>query len=122
MKLQHTAVENLNQFSGYGDDFVRVNTEQHQGNVLVTASEVHVWRPLGFDDLTEADFSAVLAYKPEVILLGTGKTIRFPHPRLYSALAAAHIGLDVMDTGALCRTFNILTSENRKVVALIVHN
>ncbi|MGL6295748.1 MAG: Mth938-like domain-containing protein, partial [Plesiomonas sp.] len=62
------------------------------------------------------------AYQPEVVLLGTGKTIRFPHPKLYQALAAAHIGLDVMDTGAVCRTFNILTSENRKVVALIVHD
>ncbi|MCX7207958.1 MAG: Mth938-like domain-containing protein [Proteobacteria bacterium] len=122
MKLQHTMIENLNQFSGYGDDFVRVNAEQYQGNVLVTASEVHVWRPVDFEDLTEDDFSAVLAYKPEVVLLGTGKSIRFPHPRLYRALAAAHIGLDVMDTGALCRTFNILTSEDRKVVALIVHN
>ncbi|MBY0444018.1 MAG: Mth938-like domain-containing protein [Burkholderiales bacterium] len=122
MKLQHTMIENLNQFSGYGDDFVRVNAEQYQGNVLVTASEVHVWRPVDFEDLTEDDFSAVLAYKPEVVLLGTGKSIRFPHPRLYRALAAAHIGLDVMDTGALCRTFNILTSEDRKVVAMIVHN
>ncbi|MGL6295369.1 MAG: Mth938-like domain-containing protein [Plesiomonas sp.] len=122
MKLQHSAVDNLNQFSGYGDDFVRVNTEQYQGNVLVTGTEVHAWRPESFADLSEEDFKAVLAHQPEVVLLGTGKTIRFPHPKLYQALAAAHIGLDVMDTGAVCRTFNILTSENRKVVALIVHD
>lgn len=122
MKLQHTLIENLNQFTGYGEDFVRVNADQHQGSVLVTSTDVVPWRPQSFDDLQPADFAAVLALKPEVILLGTGKTIRFPHPRLYSELAAAHIGLDVMDTGALCRTFNILTAEDRKVVALIVHD
>ena len=55
--------------------------------------------------------SGLLAYKPEVVLFGTGAAIRFPHPRLTRALTDARIGLEVMDTPAACRTFNILAAE-----------
>ena len=50
-------------------------------------------------------------------LLGTGARLRFPHPRLTRALTDAGIGLEVMDTAAVCRTFNILAAEGRKVAA-----
>ena len=51
------------------------------------------------------------------MLLGTGRRQRFPHPRLTAALAQAGIGLEVMDTAAACRTYNILMSEGRRVLA-----
>ena len=60
------------------------------------------------------------ALRPEVALLGTGATIRFPHPRLTRALTDARIGLEVMDTPAACRTFNILAAEGRKVAVAIL--
>ena len=60
------------------------------------------------------------ALQPEVALLGTGATIRFPHPRLTRALTDARIGLEVMDTPAACRTFNILAAEGRKVAVAIL--
>jgi uncharacterized protein len=53
-------------------------------------------------------------------LLGTGARQRFPSPRLTRALAEARIGLDVMDTPAACRTFNILAAEERKVAVAIL--
>lgn len=120
MKLHHTNVDNLNQFTSYGDGFVRVNQQQYEGSLIVTPNEIREWQPTSFEDMTAEHFEQLLELKPEVVLLGTGKSIRFPHPRLYATLGQAHVGLDVMDTGALCRTFNILTAEERRVIALVL--
>ncbi|KAF0813132.1 hypothetical protein IGB42_02532 [Andreprevotia sp. IGB-42] len=120
MKLHHTSVDHLNQFTTYGEDFVKVNGTDYRGSLIVTQTEVREWRPARFEDLTEDDFACLLELKPEMVLFGTGPRIRFPHPRLSRALAAAHVGLDVMDTGAMCRTFNILTAEDRRVVAVLL--
>ena len=69
---------------------------------------------------TAADFEQILALRPEVVLLGTGARQRFAHPRLYASLSAARIGLEMMDTGAACRTYNILMAEGRKVLAALI--
>jgi uncharacterized protein len=65
-------------------------------------------------------FDAVLAAEPEVVLLGTGARQRFAHPRLTAALIARRIGVESMDTGAACRTYNILMTEGRKVLAALL--
>ena len=54
------------------------------------------------------------------LALGTGDTLRFPHPRITQALAAARIGVEVMDLQAACRTYNILMAEERKVAAALL--
>ena len=54
------------------------------------------------------------------MLVGTGATLRFPHPKLTRKLLEARVGVEVMDTPAACRTFNILAAEGRKVVAALV--
>ena len=78
------------------------------------------WQPQGFDALNEGHFDYLLALKPEILLLGTGTQLRFPHPRLYQQLIGAGIGVECMDTAAACRTYNILMGEDRKVVAGIL--
>jgi len=110
-----------NVFTGYGDDYVRLGIILYRENVVVTPERILTgWCPDGFDALTDADFAAIAALQPEIVLLGTGAKQRFPPPRLTRALAEAHIGLDVMDTPAACRTFNILAAEERKVAAAIL--
>jgi uncharacterized protein len=76
--------------------------------------------PATFDALQAAHFDALLELQPEVVLFGSGSQLRFPHPRLYQALSKARIGVECMDTPAACRTYNILMSEDRKVVAMIL--
>ncbi|MFC4159344.1 Mth938-like domain-containing protein [Chitinimonas lacunae] len=122
MKLHANASSKLNVFTGYGLDYVNVNLVRHQGSLVVTPEAVKPWRPAGFDDLQEQDFTALLELKPEVVLLGTGSQLRFPHPRLTQGLLHAHVGVDAMDLSALCRTFNILVGEDRRVVALVLFN
>jgi len=88
--------------------------------VLTSGAIVTGWGASGFEGLTPDDFGQLLAEKPEVVLFGAGATIRFPHPRLTRPLTDAGVGVEVMDTPAACRTFNILAAEGRSVVAALL--
>ena len=82
--------------------------------------EIVAWSAQRFEAMTAADFEALLARAPELVLLGTGQKQRFPHPRLTAPLTAAGIGVDVMGTHAACRTYNILMTEGRRVLAVLL--
>ena len=117
----HLSTAEGNVFTGHGADYVRLGVVEYRENIVVMPDRIITgWAPSGFEALTEADFAAVAALGPELALLGTGATLRFPHPRLTRALIDAGIGLEVMDTPALCRTFNILAAEGRRVAAAVL--
>jgi uncharacterized protein len=117
----HLSTAEGNVFTGYGADFVRLGIVEYRENIVVTPEKIITgWAPRGFDTLAVEDFATLAELKPEVALLGTGATIRFPHPGLTRALTDARIGLEVMDTPAACRTFNILAAEGRRVAAAIL--
>lgn len=109
-------------FSGYGDDHVFINGHRHEASLLLTARGIEVapWAGLDFEALTAAHFEWIANRKPDILLLGTGSRMRFPHPSLTRALVEARIGLEVMDIGALCRTYNILATEGRSVGAAVL--
>ena len=110
-----------NVFTGYGPGYVDVNNERHDTNVVVFPDRVVVnWAAGGFDGLAREDFSLLLEWQPEIVLLGTGGAIRFPHPLLSADLTAARIGFDVMDVQAACRTYNVLAAEGRRVAAALI--
>lgn len=83
---------------------------------------VNPWSPANPSKLTDADFEEILSCKPEVIILGTGTQLRFPDNALRGYFLNQGIGFEVMDTGAACRTYNILLSEGRNVAAAILLN
>lgn len=119
MKFHLSAGEG-NAFTGYGAGYVRLGVVEYRENLLVTPERIVTgWAAGGFDQLAEVDFEALAALAPEVALLGTGPSLRFPEPRLMRPLVEAGIGLEVMDTPAACRTFNILSAEGRRVAAAI---
>ena len=78
---------------------------------------VEDWRPTAAADLQPADFDAVLALQPALVLLGTGERQRFPRAAAMAALLTRGIGIEVMDNAAAARTFNVLATEGRRVVA-----
>ncbi len=78
------------------------------------------WSTATIDTLSDADMQQLLALDVEVILLGTGKRLRFPPPTLMRPFAASGIGLEIMDLQAACRTYNILATEGRKVAAALL--
>ena len=121
MKLQSLADGVQNALTGYGPGYLEINRVRHTTGLLVAAQgEVRPWPVAGIETLGPADFEQMLAMRPEVILLGTGARQCFVHPRLYACLTSARIGLEMMDTGAACRTYNILMSEGRHVLAALI--
>jgi len=78
------------------------------------------WQPQALPELQAEHLDAVLALRPEVVLLGTGHRLRFPAQHLFTACYQAGVGVEIMDTGAACRTFNILAAEGRNVVAALL--
>jgi uncharacterized protein len=101
---------------------IRLRGRAFTQSVIVTRNAVlDAWQPPPVDQLTLADFAGLLAFAPEVVLLGTGSRQQMPPPQLFADLAARGIGLEAMDNHAACRTFNVLLSEYREVaVALIL--
>jgi uncharacterized protein len=120
MKLHLTPGAGLQLFSGYGAGYVSVNNVRYEKCVIVTPEAVSEWAVDRFESLVAADFAFIAELKPEIVILGTGAKQRFPAPDLGRALATSGAGVEVMDTRAACRTYNILASEGRKVVAAIV--
>ena len=120
MKLHASGLTSLHTFTGYGAGFVLINDVRHEGNLIVMPEHLQPWDAGGFAALKAEDFALFVELKPEVVLLGTGEKIRFPHPRLTRALAEARIGVEVMDNQAACRTYNILMAEERKVAAALL--
>lgn len=78
------------------------------------------WPATNFASLAEGDLEHALPLQPELILLGTGSRFHYPPPRLLIPLQHRGIGIEVMDSGAACRTYNVLASEGRRVVAAIL--
>lgn len=120
MKLHATVVTGLNTFTGYGEGYVIVNGARHERNLIVLPERILEWGAQSFDELCEADFTALATLGLEVVLLGTGARQRFPHPRLIRCLSEARIGVEAMDVQAACRTYNILAAEARKVAAALL--
>jgi len=107
--------------AGYGRGYITVNEERLSGSALVMPERlVRDWPPQHIAELTAAHMSELLSYEPEIVLLGTGARQRFPEGELLEPLAERGVGVEVMDTAAACRTYNILMSEDRVVVAALL--
>ena len=120
MKLHLETGDGTNLIRAYGPGYVVVNRERYTRSLVVTPDRVVAdWPPQGFAELHAAHFAALCALEPEVVLFGTGASLRFPPPALLAALIDIGVGVEVMDTAAACRTYNILVSEGRRVIAAL---
>ncbi len=121
LKLHADALTSLNTITAYGLGFVEINQVRYHGNLILTPDQpVQPWSAASFDAMLAEDLESLLTLRPEVILLGTGQRQRFPQPRLTRRITDARIGIEVMDTAAACRTYNVLMSEGRRVVAALL--
>jgi uncharacterized protein len=118
MKFTLEASSRVNLIRGYSAREIRIGEHRLHASCIVTANTlISDWEPASFAALAPAHLEAILALQPEVVLLGTGPTQRFPPAALRAVLTARGVGLEVMDLGAACRTFNILVQEERQVAA-----
>lgn len=103
---------------GVSDAGVLVNQETLSRSFLLSPSQlVQDWRPTSAQDLTAEDMQALLDLQPALVLLGTGPRQRFPSAAVMATLLTRGIGIEVMDNAAAARTFNVLATEGRRVVA-----
>lgn len=120
MKLHLAQTPGQNVVTGYGPGYVSINQVRHEEHLLIMPDRFTAWDVPGFEALSPAHFEHLLAFAPEIVILGTGAKLRFPPAALARPLAAARIGLEVMDSGAACRTYNILMTEGRRVLGAIL--
>ena len=105
----------------YGDGRFRVSGVTFDCPILVLPTRTIEWAPPSPDDLQADDLEALLDGNSdaEVLLLGTGPRIAFLKPSVRQAIRDRGPVVDVMDTGAACRTFNVLLTEERRVAAAL---
>ena len=106
----------------YAGGGFRVSGQAYQGAIIVWPEETKLWSAAAFADLQTSDFSLVYEHDPlpDVVLFGTGAAQQFLIPALRQALRAKGLVIEVMDTGAACRTYNVLVAEGRRVVAAML--
>lgn len=100
-------------------DYIQVNVQKLITPFILSPSELILWEKTNtFENLLpeNLEFLNSLPKKPEIILLGTGLTLKIPPDSLLKPLFAMGLGVEFMDTRSACHTFTILSSENRKVV------
>ncbi|MBS0346370.1 MAG: Mth938-like domain-containing protein [Proteobacteria bacterium] len=121
MKLHLDKSEQYHTIARYDARHVMVSDARYESSVIVMPERIEAdWHAGGFDTLDEAAFQRLAALGCEILILGTGMKQRFPQPRLMRALIEARIGLEVMDLGSACRTYNILVAEHRNVAAALL--
>jgi uncharacterized protein len=121
MKFQPDTAEGVNVITRHDGRSVWVGTFRFEHSLLVPWSgEVRPWPAVTLSDLSAEHFEAIAEMTPEVVILGTGARLQFPSPALTRPLIERRIGVEAMDTAAACRTFNVLASEGRRVLAAVL--
>lgn len=101
----------------YDAGTLRINQQDYHHSIILSPRQLIAWPPQNLAALEAAHFDAIAALKPEIILIGTGEQQRFLAHELLVPFLEQQIGVEVMATAAACRTFNLLSSEGRNVVA-----
>ncbi|HPX89470.1 MAG TPA: Mth938-like domain-containing protein [Methylophilaceae bacterium] len=121
MKLHLTTAENNHLITAYDTHFIEINKQKIGGSLLVMPQQlIKDWGVASFATLNEAHIEKIAEFNPEVVLLGTGEKHQFLHPNMTKSLTIKGIPLECMTTAAACRTYNILMSEGRNVLAALI--
>ena len=118
------AEENLNEgyfITSYETGKLRVNGKTIDTSLVIAPDQlIEDWSITDISEFTTGHVDKIISLKPELVLIGTGNLLTFPDISIYAGLIQLGIGVDIMDTGAACRTYNILSSEGRRVVAGLI--
>jgi uncharacterized protein len=120
MKIERDLPDGRNAFTGYGEGYVDVNGVRHTASVVVSGESVGSWGATSIEALDREHIEILVALHPEIVLIGSGARFAFPEPAVLAPLYRAGIGVEVMDTRAACRTYNILLGEGRNVAAALI--
>ena len=120
MKFTQQSQVGANLIQRYGADYVVIGDREIRESCIVSAATFSSWAPRSVEELSTEHLAAIFALEPEVVVLATGATQKFPRAALRAEFATRRIGLEVMEIGAGCRTYNVLVGEERRVLAAIL--
>ena len=121
MKFQPDLLAGTNVITRHEPDALWVGNIRFSHSLIVPwQGAVLPWAPARPDELGAEHFEALLALQPELVIFGSGPRLKFVSPALLRALIDRRIGVETMDTPAACRTYNVLVSEGRSVVAALL--
>lgn len=112
-----------NKIISYSDDSFTLKNKVINSNIVISSDRlIENWSVTSYKILALQHMDEIIEWQPELILLGTGIEAGFQNYELLSYLATKNIGLEIMDTGAACRSYNLLIDEGRNVVACLFLN
>ena len=121
MKLSEDYTAGTYVIQSYTDDSIVVNDKALRHSFLISNTSLNTdWGVDHIEQITHTHWRDIIEQQPEVILIGTGASLIFPHPASYAPAIDQVIGVEFMDTRAACRTYNILLSEDRFIIAGII--
>ena len=108
----------------YGDLRFRVTGTLHQGSILVFPNKTLAWIVGDIAALSVESLAAIRTAGTEgqvdLLLIGCGARLALIPKELRASLRAAGVVIEAMDTGAACRTYNVLAAEGRRVAAALI--
>ena len=122
MDITPLALEGHQIISAYGGGGFRIAGARHQGSAIVFATETLAWPVAEFAALSADSFAPVLARTDELDfgVVVTGARLELIGREIRDAFKAQGVALEAMDTGAACRTFNVLLLEERRLAAALI--
>jgi len=121
LKFQPDRAEGVNTITRHDPSSLWVGTVSFGHSLLVPwHGAVQAWAPAHVEQLQAEHFEQALALQPELLIFGSGTRHRFIAPALVRCLIERGIGVETMDTAAACRTYNVLASEGRAVIAALL--
>jgi uncharacterized protein len=121
LKFQPDSSEGVNTITRHDRSSIWVGPVRHGYSLLVPwQGAVRPWAPRRVEDLLDEHFEQALALQPELVIFGSGPRQRFVSAALLRCLIERRIGVETMDTPAACRTYNVLASEGRSVLAALL--
>jgi uncharacterized protein len=121
MKFAQDSMDEGYIITAYDSDNIAINGKPFYQSLIVSSTQLDEnWQLTTIDALQTEHIEQILNHEPELIVIGTGERLVFPAVESYAAIIQRGIGVDFMDTGAACRTYNILMSEGRNVVAGLI--
>jgi uncharacterized protein len=121
MQFTRESRQDINLIRSHEPGVVRIGDKAYTRSLLLSPTQIMPdWATASIESLSMELLEAELAMEPLILLLGTGTRQVFPSAELMSQVQQRGIGLEIMDTAAACRTYNILAGENRKVVAALI--
>jgi len=107
--------------TSYEEDHVQINQEIYHQSVIISSDRlIHPWNVTDASQLNESTIAPILEIRPEILILGTGKSLVLPDPRIIALFAQQSIGFESMNTSAACRTYGVLIAEGRKAAAGLI--